>query len=201
VALSVYMGAVTVMNGAEGEMWQRARKLSMIAAIVGVVLFAIGGFWVHGMEGYKLVAGPSGNLDQTPLQQTVTQVSGAWYANYAAHPILWLVPLVGFAGFIVGALAARGGRSHLAWWLGALGWIGVIGSVGVSMFPFMMPSSSDPSQSLTLWNASSSQLTLTWMVGFTVVFVPLILWYTGWAFYVMRGKVKPEHVAADEHAY
>jgi cytochrome d ubiquinol oxidase subunit II len=39
------------------------------------------------------------------------------------------------------------------------------------------------------------------MVGFAVVFVPLVLWYTGWAFYVMRGKVRPEQVAADEHAY
>jgi cytochrome bd ubiquinol oxidase subunit II len=31
--------------------------------------------------------------------------------------------------------------------------------------------------------------------------VPLVVWYTSWAFYVMRGKVKAEHVSADEHAY
>ncbi len=201
VAMSVMMGALTVMNGAEGDMFKRAQRLVLVAAGVSVALFAIGGFWVHGIDGFRLVSGPSGNLDQTPLQQTVVQASGAWMDNYGAHPVLWLVPLLGFAGMIGAALSGRAGRSHLGWWLGAVGWIGVIGSVGVSMFPFMMPSSSVPSQSLTAWNATSSQLTLTWMVGFAVVFVPLVVWYTSWAFYVMRGKVRPEQVAADEHAY
>jgi cytochrome bd ubiquinol oxidase subunit II len=201
VAMSVMMGALTVMNGAEGDMFKRAQRLVLVAAGVAVALFAIGGFWVHGIDGFRLVSGPSGNLDQTPLQQTVTQASGAWMDNYSAHPVLWLVPLLGFAGMIGAALSGRAGRSHLGWWLGAVGWIGVIGSVGASMFPFMMPSSSVPSQSLTAWNATSSQLTLTWMVGFAVVFVPLVVWYTSWAFYVMRGKVRPEQVAADEHAY
>ena len=201
VAMSVMMGALTIMNGAEGDMFKRAQRLVLLAAGVSVALFAIGGFWVHGIDGFRLVSGPSGNLDQTPLQQTVVQASGAWMDNYAAHPVLWLVPLLGFAGMIGAALSGRAGRSHLGWWLGAVGWIGVIGSVGASMFPFMMPSSSVPSQSLTAWNATSSQLTLTWMVGFAVVFVPLVVWYTSWAFYVMRGKVRPEQVAADEHAY
>ena len=77
----------------------------------------------------------------------------------------------------------------------------VIASVGAAMFPFMMPSSSDPSHSLTLWNSSSSQLTLTWMTGFALVFVPMILWYTSWCYYVMRGKVKAEDIENDEHAY
>jgi cytochrome d ubiquinol oxidase subunit II len=140
-------------------------------------------------------------VPQTPLQQTVTQAAGAWFANFHAHPALWLVPAIGFAGLLLGLLAASARRSHLAWWLGALAWLGVIGTAGVALFPFLLPSSSVPAQSLTVWNASSSKLTLTWMVGFAVVFVPLILWYTSWAFYVMRGKVKAADVVADEHAY
>ena len=102
---------------------------------------------------------------------------------------------------LLGFLAASARRSHLAWWLGALAWVGVIGTAGAALFPFLLPSSSKPAQSLTVWNSSSSQLTLAWMVGFAVVFVPLVVWYTSWAFYVMRGKVSPAHVAADEHAY
>ena len=39
------------------------------------------------------------------------------------------------------------------------------------------------------------------MLGFTVVFMPLIIWYTSWAFWVMRGKVSTQHVESDEHAY
>jgi cytochrome d ubiquinol oxidase subunit II len=79
--------------------------------------------------------------------------------------------------------------------------VAIIGTVGAAMFPFMLPSSSVPSHSLTVWNSSSSQHTLIWMLGFTVIFIPLIVWYTSWAFWVMRGKVSVRHVESDEHAY
>ena len=80
-------------------------------------------------------------------------------------------------------------------------WIGVIGTVGAAMFPFIMPSSSNPSHSLTVWNSGSSLVTLTWMVGFVVIVMPLSVWYTSWAFWVMRGKVSVKHVETSDHAY
>ncbi|WHZ19338.1 MAG: Cytochrome d ubiquinol oxidase subunit II [Rhodanobacteraceae bacterium] len=201
LALSVMMGALTIMNGAEGAMRSRALGLACGGAIVAFVLFAIGGLWVNALDGYQLAAQPGAGVPQTPLQQTVTIAHGAWMANFTAHPVLWLVPAAGFLGMLGALLAALTGRSYVGWWLGALAWLGVIGSAGVALFPFLLPSSSDPSMSLTLWNASSSRLTLAWMLGFTVVFVPLVIWYTGWAFWVMRGKVTPESIEHDEHAY
>jgi cytochrome d ubiquinol oxidase subunit II len=201
LALAAMMGALTVMNGAEGVMYQRARGLVQAAAIAAIALFAIGGAWVHMLPGYSIVSGPGAGVPQTPLQQVVTTAAGAWQANFVAQPILWLVPLLGFVGMLGALLAARARRSHLGWWLGALAWIGVIGTAGVSLFPFMLPSSSNPSVSLTVWNSSSSELTLLWMLGFALVFVPLILWYTSWAFWVMRGKISAEKIAEDEHAY
>ncbi|WP_426689617.1 cytochrome d ubiquinol oxidase subunit II [Rhodanobacter ginsengiterrae] len=201
VALSVFMGAVTVMNGAVDAIYDRARTLARLSAALAIVLFAAGGVWVRGMQGFVLTSSPAPGVAQTPLQQAVSLVDGAWLANFHAHPLLWVVPVLGFAGMLLGLLAAGARRSHLAWWLGALAWLGVIGTAGVALFPFLLPSSSVPAQSLTVWNSSSSELTLTWMVGFALVFVPLVVWYTSWAFYVMRGKVKPEHVSDDEHAY
>ncbi|AKJ67629.1 cytochrome d oxidase cyd subunit II [Pandoraea thiooxydans] len=200
-SLSIFMGAATVMNGATGVMYDRARQLARIAALVAIALFAIGGLWVHGMTGFVLSAGPGAGVAQTPLQQTVVPAAGAWFANFQTYPVLWIVPALAVAGMLLGWLAAGARRSHLAWWLGAIAWLGVIGTAGVALFPFLLPSSSVPAQSLTVWNASSSKLTLTWMVGFAVFFVPLILWYTSWAFYVMRGKVSAADVEADEHAY
>ncbi len=202
LALSAMMGALTVMNGAEGPMFQRARALAQLAAGLAIALFALCGIWVHALVGYRLLGGPGPGVPQTPLQQSVAIVPGAWLSNYGAHPVLWLVPLAGFAGMTGALLAARTGRSHLGWWLGALAWAGVIGTAGAALFPFMLPSSSEPSVSLTLWNSSSSKLTLLWMLGFAVFFVPLILWYTSWAFWVMRGKVSAERITReDEHAY
>ena len=44
-------------------------------------------------------------------------------------------------------------------------------------------------------------VTCTPCAGWAGVFVPIILAYTSWGFYVMRGKVKAEHVESNPHAY
>jgi cytochrome d ubiquinol oxidase subunit II len=202
VSMSVYMGAAMLMNRSEGPLYERSRRLLTLSGPLALVLFTLGGIWVADMQGYTLsgaVAGATSN----PLDPrvAVTVSSGAWLANYRAVPLLWLVPLLTYIGVAAGTLAGRAGRSHLAWWLGALAWIGILGTVGAAMFPFMMPSSAHPAHSLTLWNASSSEHTLIWMALWTAVFVPAVLAYTGWAFWLMRGKVTTEQVERDEHAY
>jgi len=181
-----------------------ARAVTLLyvgAGLIAVVLFTIGGVWTSMMQGYHLVSGPDPALAQTPLQQTVERAPGAWLTNFHNHRVLWLIPTVGYLGILVGVGVVRKGGSHFGWWMGALAWIGILGTVGAAMFPFMLPSSTEPSQSLTVWNASSSRYTLGVMLGFTVVFMPLIIWYTSWAFWVMRGKVSTQHVESDEHAY
>jgi cytochrome d ubiquinol oxidase subunit II len=64
-----------------------------------------------------------------------------------------------------------------------------------------MPSSSDPASSLTVWDASSSHLTLMVMLIVTAIFMPIILAYTAWVYRVMRGKVLSEHVEHSDSAY
>jgi cytochrome d ubiquinol oxidase subunit II len=201
VALAVYMGGSCLANGADDPIGSRARRAAISGGLAALLLFTVGGFWVSGMEGFKLVAGPDPGVPQTPLHQQVTRVPGGLLANYAAHPALWVLPALVYAGLLLGALAHTIRRPILAWWLGALAWIGVIGTVGAAMFPFIMPSSSNPSHSLTVWNSGSSLVTLTWMVGFVVIFMPIIVWYTSWAFWVMRGKVSVKHVETSDHAY
>jgi len=57
-----------------------------------------------------------------------------------------------------------------------------------------MPSSLDPNSSLTVWDASSSQHTLGIMLVVVVVFLPIVLAYTGWVYRVLRGRVTFEHI-------
>jgi cytochrome d ubiquinol oxidase subunit II len=108
---------------------------------------------------------------------------------------------VGLLGMVAGPLALAARKPILGWWLGALAWIGTIFTTGAAMFPFLMPSTTAPAQSLTVWNASGSAYNLGWMLAFALVFVPIILSYTAWAFRVMRGKVKTESVIANDHSY
>jgi len=201
LSLSIYMGGVMLTGRTEGAIQQRAQKAAGIAVNAALVLFIIGGVWVSHLQGFILLKSPAPGLAQNPMQQTVSLATGAWFGNYHAHPVLWLLPVLGYLGMVLGWFAIRTGRSTLAWWLGALAWIGVIATAGVGLFPFMMTSSSDPSQSLTVWNSISSARTLLWMTGFTAVFVPLIIAYTSWAFYVMRGKVKAEQIDGNSHSY
>ncbi|WP_042266864.1 cytochrome d ubiquinol oxidase subunit II [Paraburkholderia heleia] len=202
LSLSIWMGGAMLMGRTErGALWDRARRAATVGGVIAIVLFTIGGIWASHLGGYRIEHAPLPGVAQTPLQQSVTRAEGAWFDNFHLHPALWIVPALGYAGMALGLLAIRAGRASLAWWLGALAWIGVIGTAGVSLFPFLMPSSSDPSQSLTVWNAVSSRNTLMWMSGWTAVFMPAIIAYTSWAFYVMRGKVKAEHVESNPHAY
>ncbi|WP_042299409.1 cytochrome d ubiquinol oxidase subunit II [Paraburkholderia kururiensis] len=202
LAMSLYMGAAMLVGRAEGAVQQRAKSVATVAVILAVVVFSVCGVWVSQMQGYRLVHSVSPALAQTPLQQQVVELAaGAWLGNFKSYPILWIVPALGYVGLILGLLSLRAGRSTLAWWLGAIAWIGVIGTAGTALFPFLMPSSSEPNQSLTVWNSVSSQTTLTWMTGWTVVFVPIVLGYTSWAFHVMRGKVKADQIETDPHAY
>ena len=88
-----------------------------------------------------------------------------------------------------GILACRGRRAWFAFVASGLAIAGVIATAGVSLFPFLLPSSLDPNSSLTVWDASSSQTTLAIMTIATVVLLPIVLGYTAWVYRVLRGPV------------
>ena len=78
---------------------------------------------------------------------------------------------------------------------------GIIATVGLSMFPFILPSSIDAHSSLTVWNASSTQKTLGIMLFVTLVFLPIVLAYTAWAYRVMFGRVTADAVRTNPDFY
>ena len=196
VSMAIYQGGTMIMNRTEGTIYNRARRASIIFGLLALALFTLGGIWVSRLNGYVITGGVSPSGAANPLHKTVELVSGAWLNNFRAQPVLWILPLLTYAGIVIGVFMLLKGRSHVAWSLGAVGWIGIIGTVFGAMFPFLMPSVTHPSQSLTVWDASSSLRTLAWMLGVAVIFVPAVIAYTSWAFWVMRGKVTevdPDH--------
>jgi cytochrome d ubiquinol oxidase subunit II len=202
LALSVQQGGAMLMIRGEEPIYGRARSFAWIAGLVAAVLFVIGGVWIRFIRGFVYTGIVNPNMESTPLggPAVVTQ-AGAWLHNFQTIPALWALPALGVAAMVLASLSIRANKPILGWWLGALAWAGTIGTTGVAMFPFLMPSSSNPAQSLTIWNASSSAYTLGWMVIFAAIFVPAILCYTSWCYRVMRGKVRVDDVAHDEHSY
>ena len=203
VAMLVTHGAAWLTLKAEmGPVRDRARVIGQIAAIAAIVLFAAGyGFVAFGPLGYHVVqsgdpAGPS-----NPLRTMAVAQPGAWLANFHAHGWMWIAPALGFLGSAMAFLGIRAGREAPAFAGSSLAATGIIATVGLSMFPFILPSSIDPRSSLTVWNASSSHTTLFLMLLVTVVFLPIVLAYTAWAFKVMWGRSTTAALATNPDLY
>ena len=116
-------------------------------------------------------------------------LSGGWLGNYALHPWMLIAPALGLIGPIVALVGISLRKGLLNFAGSALAIVGTIATVGLSMFPFILPSSIDPRSSLTVWNASSSHLTLFIMLIVTVVFLPIVLLYTAWVMKVLAGRI------------
>lgn len=179
LAMLVMHGASWLQLKTSGIVAERARRFGIGAAILTVVLYAVAGVVLaHLVNGYVITSNLPTDGVSNPLLKTVSTQADAWFANYAAHPLLWAVPAVGLAGPLLAALCLAGRRPLAALLTGGLGIAGIIGSVGASMFPFILPSSSMPAASLTVWDSSSSHLTLFIMLISAAIFMPIILTYT-----------------------
>ena len=167
---------------------KRAITAARACATLTVLLFIVGGIWLYfGVDGYSLTSVVPHDGPSNPLYKTALRESHAWFSNYESMPILMLAPLMGILGAIFAEAVARHARA--AFVFSSIALFGIISTVGVSMFPFILPSSSNPDQSLIVWDSSSSQLTLMIMLISTVIFLPIVLSYTAWVYRVLSGKI------------
>ncbi|KRG71615.1 cytochrome d ubiquinol oxidase subunit II [Pseudoxanthomonas dokdonensis] len=202
VAMLVMHGAGMLAMKTEGDIAIRARRYGSWAALATAVLFVLAGIWLAtGIQGYSIVmaadpAGPS-----NPLLKQAIRAPGAWMANYQAMPWTWLFPLLGVAGALACAWLLRTGRAGLAFAGSTVAISAIILTEGFATFPFLLPSRSDPASSLTVWDGSSSHLTLFIMLIAVCIFLPLILAYTSWVYRVLRGKVTDAGLQDNHNAY
>lgn len=195
-------GGYYLATKTEGVIRSRAIMASRIAGIVMILLFAGGGIWVaYGINGYVLTHIASLTGPSNPLYKTVTTQSGAWIANYVNYPYFMIAPILGFVGALCAMFTVHLVNGKLAFLSSALSVIGVVLTVGVSMFPFIMPSSSNPQSSIIVWDSSASQLSLQIMFIVAVIFLPVIIAYTAWVFRVLRGKVREQTITDNDQAY
>ncbi|MEZ7870412.1 MAG: cytochrome d ubiquinol oxidase subunit II [Brachymonas denitrificans] len=201
-AMITLQGAVYLAHRTEGAIQRRSATAALWSAVLMVLAFVGAGLWLRygGIQGYAITSVVDPAALPNPLGKTVERSADGWWINYARQPLLWLLPLLGIAGALLAALLTRAGRTLTAFVLSSLAIVGVIGTAGAAMFPFLMPSSSHPDSSLTVWDSVSSHLTLGVMFWATLIFMPLIIFYTGWAYRVMRGKITVEQIRANDHS-
>jgi cytochrome d ubiquinol oxidase subunit II len=201
LSMLVMHGAVYLQMRTEGAIAQRARGAARIFAIVFIAAFVLAGIWqAFGIQGYRLVASPDPGGVVVPLAKTAEKAAGAWMANYAAHPWMWLAPALAVGGGLLALLLSGGGRGGAAFVCSAAALAGTILTAGFAMFPFVMPSSTFPNASLTVYDAVSSHRTLNLMFVAVVLFLPVVLLYTSWVYSVLRGKVTEKRIKEETHS-
>jgi cytochrome d ubiquinol oxidase subunit II len=198
--LAMHGGSFLAMK-TDGPVRDRARLAASISALLLIVLFAAAGLWTADLEGYRITGTLAHDADSNPLAKVVVRETGAWLANYQSMPWMIAAPVLGVAGAALAAIAARLRLEIAAFLASALSVFGVVATAGVSMFPFILPSSFDPASSLTVWDASSSRTTLLIMLVAVALLLPVVLAYTSFIYRVMRGKVTEQQVDADHFSY
>lgn len=195
LAMLVMHGSVYAALKVGEPMSRRAAVVGCWAAGVFAIGFLIAGVWVaNSIDGHRISSvvdtlGPS-----NPLAKHVAVAPGAWLGNFRAHGVLWLAPAAGVSGAALAAALLRAGRAGLAFIASGAAVAGTILTAGIALFPFLMPSSTHPDHGLTVWDASSSALTLGIMLIMVLVFLPIVLAYTAWVFSVLRGRITLESV-------
>jgi len=200
LAMLTMHGAVWLQLRTERLIAERARTWAKWTSLVTVTAFVLAGIWlVLGVDGYRVVSMPAFDAIPNPLTKEVVHEGGAWLANYDLYPWTMLFPLLGIGGALATLALSQANRAGLALVTSSLSLTGIILTAGAAMFPFIMPSSTDPNSSLIAWDAVSSHLTLTVMFWAAMIFVPIILGYTTWTYAKMWRRVSVEEIRSQDH--
>ena len=164
VLVFAYHGALYLSLKVEGELAERARRMALTIGLFTAVACLT-------LVGLTYV--------YTDLFKSV----GAGISFWAAIGV-----------FVLSYLLARARR---------VGWAFVCGGLAIAfttvayfwgLFPRLMVSSLNPAWSLTITNASSSPYTLKLMTIAAFIFVPVVLAYQGWTYWIFRKRVSPKHL-------
>lgn len=193
-------GATWLQMKTTGDLLARSRATAQWSGLLTVILFVAAGFWIQSIDGYVITSVLNVAADSNPLNKEVVREAGAWMHNFETYPLLWLAPALGALMPLLAVLASRFGKGGWAFLTSSLGNAGVIFTAGFAMFPFVMPSSLVPSHSLTMWDSTSSELTLNVMAFIAFVMVPIMLAYTAWCYYKMFGRLDDKFIEDNKNS-
>lgn len=198
--IAAHGGAWLVLR-TDAAVVERSRKLTGIFALAHLLSFVLAGLWVlYGFNGYTLVSAQDPNLAINPLNKVVTLNNAGWLNNFNQWPVLWLAPAAGLLGSLWLLVFNRWHRPVLALISSCITISGTIITAGVALFPFIMPSSTNPVSSLTVWDGTSSHMTLGIMAAVAALFVPIVLAYTVWGYVKMWHRIDDAHIEQNRHS-
>lgn len=170
VGLFMFMmhGAAWLLLKTEGSVFEKAKKWALLSWIGFVLLLVITDF-------------------------VLLMVKPELYDNYFKYPLLLIAPALMVFGLVYYfyQLQVKNNYEKVIWG-SSLTVIGTVLTIACASFPVFIRSTIDPKYNIDIFNAASSHLTLTVMLIVTVLFLPIVIFYTSYVYKVFKGKVSEE---------
>lgn len=160
-------GVTFVALKTDGEVHRDARRLAVRAGVATLAVAAVFIVWTLGK---------------------------VWDAGAPLFGAVLFAAVIAAVALVASIAANARDREGWAFGFGALTVAGAVLMLWFALFPNVMPSTTDPAFSLTIENASSTDYTLTIMTWAAVIFLPLVLAYQGWTYWVFRKRVTRQHI-------
>ena len=204
VCILTMHGSSYVALRTEGELQAFFRNKQKVFGVLFLILFTATGFVVaYHVPGYildKSPAYPTGH----PLDNIVHTHVGAWLSSYQDYWWKIFGPILAYIGIFVCLISSASDHAKLSFWASALGVAGTILTAGFALFPFVAPSSTNPNQSLTVWNSTSSYFSLSILLVITMILLIVICAYKIFAYKVSwryKSTLTEKDINKDTHSY
>ena len=198
--MALLQGSAWLMMKTTDALYTKVRLVTQVSAILVASLMVLGGLIISDIDGYLIVSELNHSAVSNPLNKQVIAETGAWLTNFETYSWMWFAPIGSVLIPLLALVSARLKWDALAFISSSFTNACIVLTVGFTMFPFIIPSSVNPSHSLTLWDSTSSELTLNIMTGVAFVMVPIILCYTAFSYRTMFGRLDSEYVERNSHS-
>ncbi len=203
VFMCLMHGSAYLNRRTESDLKQFFQSLQSKFTLLFLVMMTIAGLMLTHIPGYILLAMPAQpTLD--PLHNVVAIGPGLWWQSIIASPLKALAVVFVYLFAILSLSTLRLGRGTLSFWLSGATIAFTIILFGTGLFPFIVPSSISPAESLTLWNATSAPYTLMGMFYISLVFLVIIFIYKFWGFHMIwrdKKTLNTEDVNENSHHF
>jgi cytochrome bd ubiquinol oxidase subunit II len=166
-------GALYIRFRTDGDLSTKARGWALKSWVVYLVLFCAAVIATIATQGHLL-------------------------DNYLSNPVLWLIPAVSLASLAMIGIFTSKDKPKLAFVASSLSIASMMGLAGAAMFPNLVPALNASELSLTVFNSSSSELTLQTMLILALIGMPFVVAYT---ILVYRAFGSREDATADNQPY
>ncbi|PIQ43772.1 MAG: cytochrome d ubiquinol oxidase subunit II [Gammaproteobacteria bacterium CG11_big_fil_rev_8_21_14_0_20_46_22] len=204
VLMALMHGSILLRRRTTGDLSRFFKRFYFITAILFTLFFIADGFMVaFAINGYKLISSAAQPYLH-PLSNVVVASRGEWIKSYYDYPWKAYAPVFAFLNIILAMFLAAYNKRGPAFWASCIAVGSVVATFGTAIFPFVVPSSLKPAESMTVFSAANGYYKLEIMLYFAFVLLVSITLYKLFAYYAVwndKQALSVDDVRANDHEF